>query len=168
VNHSEPQPETTKSETFELTTLLKSFSAEQLDFLAARMFTKTDKAAAADCELSYDTVCHWTNKKDVNRAVKLAKMDSVQLAFEKLRRLAPVAVDVLDDEMSKGRKRRLDAARDVLDRSGLVQPKRHELTGSDGGPVEYRNVSDFTDEERFARIMAVFDGARARRDNEPN
>jgi len=59
-------------------------------------------------------------------------MDTVQIGREKLRRLVPRAVDVLDDEMD-GEKRRLDAAKEVLDRAGLSGITRHDVTS--GGKV---------------------------------
>ena len=112
----------------ELVELLKTFSAEQLDFVAQRILHKKDNEAAEAAGLDINTVYHWANKQDVNRAVILAKLDTVQVAREKLRRLTPKAVDVLDDEMEKGRKRRLDAARDVLDRTGIESTKNVDIT----------------------------------------
>ena len=46
--------------------------------------------------------------------------------------------------------------------------KRTELTGADGGPIETKDVSDVTDEERIARLVALLDAARARRDRQPD
>jgi hypothetical protein len=47
---------------------------------------------------------------------------------------------------------------------GLDAPTKSELTGKDGGPIETKDAS-ITDEDRAARIVAIFDRARARRDS---
>ena len=57
----------------------------------------------------------------------------------------------------------LDAIKVILDRVDGKVVERQEISGPDGGPVEYSNV-DTTDEERAARITALLDRARARRD----
>lgn len=41
-------------------------------------------------------------------------------------------------------------------------PQRIEATGKDGGPIETKDASGVTDEERVARIAALLDEARAR------
>jgi hypothetical protein len=46
---------------------------------------------------------------------------------------------------------------------GLDAPSRSELSGKDGGPIETKDVSELSDEERLARVVAIFDAARARR-----
>ena len=124
----------------ELEQLLKTFTPEQLEFVAMRLLCRTDKEASERLKMSYDTILHWTNKKDVNHAVSLAKIDSVVLEREKLRRLTPKAVGVLDDEMGAGKKDRIVAAKEVLDRTGIVVGKRVEHTGSGGGPIGIVNV----------------------------
>ena len=133
----------------ELEQLLKTFSPEQLSFVATRLLTRTDKEASEQLQLSYDTISHWPNKQDINRAVALARVDSVVLAREKLRRLAPRAVDVIDEEMRPSGEDRLNAAKEVLNRIGIVVGKRVEHTGSGGGPIGVVNVdlSSLTDAE---------------------
>jgi hypothetical protein len=118
-----------------LSELLRTFTAEQLDFIAERLMVKTDKDAAANAGLEYNTVCHWSNKQEINEAVKLSKLDTVLVAMEKMRRLTPKAVNVFDDEMNEGKKRRLDAAKEVLDRAGLPTSQRLEHTGAGGGSI---------------------------------
>lgn len=44
--------------------------------------------------------------------------------------------------------------------------QRMEHTGKDGQPIETKDVSELPNAERIARVMALFDTARARRDNE--
>lgn len=142
--------------------IIRSLSAQQLDFVAARMWTNTDAEAAIHCRISPNTAYNWDNKQDVNEAVRLAKMDGVLLAHEKLRRLVYRAIGVLEEEMAPRKRRRLDAAKEVLNRGGVDSPRRVELTGRDGGPIETRDASGITDEERVARIAAILDGARDR------
>ena len=112
----------------QLAELLKTFTPEQIDFVSHRMVCKSDKEAAEKAELNYDSVRSWKNKQEVNLAVRLAKMDSVVVAREKLRRLAPKAVDVLDEELDD-KENRLAAARDVLDRAGLAKESKIKHTG---------------------------------------
>ena len=124
----------------ELTIILKTLLPQQLDFVAARMWCATDADAARECGLSPDTVYGWPNKQEINDAVKLAKMDGVMVAHERLRRLVPKAVGVLEDEMEPRKRRRLDAAKEVLSRGGVDVPRRVELTGIDGGPIETKDA----------------------------
>src|SRR5256885_1892051 len=55
-----------------------------------------------------------------------------------------------------------EVLRDEAELRGLYPPKRTELTGKGGGPLQYEHVP--TDDERVAGITALLDRARARRD----
>ena len=48
---------------------------------------------------------------------------------------------------------------------GYVKTEARENTGRDGGPMEITNV-ELTDDERAARVAAILDTARARRDRQ--
>jgi len=110
---------------------------EQLKFVAARIYTRSDAAAAREANLPSSTVYGWDNKADVDRAVQLAQLDGVNIAVERLRRLIDKAVDVLEDEMGgKRNSKRLEAAIEVLDRVMGKALQRQEITGEDGGPIE--------------------------------
>jgi hypothetical protein len=123
--------------------LLKSFTPTQLDFVATRiMEAHTDKGAAEEIGISPDVVYAWPNKQDVNRAVMLAKLDGVSVAREKLQRLATKAVDKLGDAINKDDPA-LSALLAVLDRVGLPEVKRQELTGAGGGRLEVEFVNDW-------------------------
>jgi hypothetical protein len=47
---------------------------------------------------------------------------------------------------------------------GLDAPKRQELTGADGGPIEVEQNVTYSVEERQRRIVAIVDAARGRPD----
>lgn len=44
--------------------------------------------------------------------------------------------------------------------------ERSELTGLNGGPIETKNVSELSDDERIARVAAIFERARQARDRQ--
>ena len=52
-----------------------------------------------------------------------------------------------------------------LGKQRLGQADKAQLTGPDGGPIETRDVS-LSDDERVARLTALLDRARARRDGQ--
>jgi len=121
----------------QLSDILRTLTPEQLKFVAARMYQRSDAAAARECDLPSSTVYGWDNKPDVDRAVQLAQLDGVHVAQERLRRLMDKAVDVLEGEMNgKSRNaKRLEAAIEVLDRVMGKATQRNEISGADGGPV---------------------------------
>jgi hypothetical protein len=110
--------------------LLKTFSPTQLDFIAVRMTAKSDKEAAETIGISPDVVYAWPDKQAVNEAVRLAKQNGVSVAREKLARLASKAVDTVEAAMGDREHPGLAAALAVLDRVGLPEVKRQEMTGS--------------------------------------
>jgi hypothetical protein len=115
--------------------LLKTFTPTQLDFIAARMSLHSDKDAAEAIKISPDVAYNWPNKQDVNRAVMLAKLDGISVAREKLIRLATKAVDKLGDKVDADDPA-LAALLAVLDRVGLPEVKRQELSGTGGGAIQ--------------------------------
>jgi CRISPR/Cas system CSM-associated protein Csm2 small subunit len=121
----------------QLSDILRTLSPEQLRFVAARMYERSDRAAALECGLPPSTVYGWENLDEVRAAVHLAQLDGVHVAQERLRRLMDKAVDVLADEMDgKSRNaKRLEAAIEVLDRVMGKAVQRNEVSGKDGGPV---------------------------------
>ncbi len=104
-----------------LADMLKMLTPLQLDYVAARINTQTDKAAADKLGIHPTTISKWPNLADVQTCVSLAKQDGVILATEKLRRAASLAVDTIIDEMQarRGSSKRLDAAQTILDRLGV-------------------------------------------------
>ena len=110
-----------------LASLLRTLTTSQLSFVAARMDAGSDKAAAIEIGIAPQTVYNWSNKSDVMLAVRLAQLDSIEVGRERLRRLVYQAISVLKEEMAPDEKRRFDAARDVLDRTGLTAPTKLEI-----------------------------------------
>lgn len=111
----------------ELAEVLKQLTADQLRFVAARLNTNTDKAAAESVGIPPQTVYNWPNKGDIAEAVRLAQMDTVEVARERLRRLLLRAIDVLDEEMETDKPKRLDAAKEVFDRGGLPPTQKLDI-----------------------------------------
>ena len=104
-----------------LADMLKMLTPLQLDYVAARINTQTDKTAADKLGIHPTTISKWPNLADVQTCISLAKQDGVILATEKLRRAASLAVDTIIDEMQarRGSSKRLDAAQTILDRLGV-------------------------------------------------
>jgi len=115
----------------DLDALLRNLSASQLSFVSARLWASSDVEAARQVGISDSTVYQWDNLADVRECVRLARLDSVQIAREKLRRVASRAVDVIEDELSarRGTSKRLDAALAALDRVGVSPKNTLELAG---------------------------------------
>jgi hypothetical protein len=130
----------------ELQTLLRTLSDGQLRFVAARMNASTDREAAAKVGLGVDSIYNWPNKADVNRCVQLARLDGVNIAREKLRRLAADAVDALGEALKEGKK--IDAAIAILDRIGLEAGQKLTVGTTD-------------------RTMALLEGLRKIREAKP-
>jgi carbamoylphosphate synthase large subunit len=123
--------------------LLKTFSPTQLDFIAVRMTAKNDKEAAETIGISPDVVYAWPDKQAVNEAVRLAKQNGVSVAREKLVRLASKAVDTIEAAMGDKKNPGLSAALAVLDRVGLPEVKRQEMSGAGGGPLVVEYINDW-------------------------
>ena len=68
------------------------------------------------------------NENKVDEAIRLAELERLELARERLSRMVDQAVTVLEEEMATGggSSTRLQAAREVLDRTGVAR-----ITGVD-------------------------------------
>lgn len=134
----------------ELDIILNELTTIQLKYLGARLSTTSDKEAAIQIGLSPQGVYQWHNKDRVNEAVRLARLETVNVARKRLARMVNDAIDVIEDEMKGGRgtSNRLQAAREVLDRTGVTR-----ITGLDittGG----REIG-ITDESRNRAMAAL-------------
>jgi len=131
-----------------LLALLKTLTGIQIEFVSARLTTKSDKAAAEAIGISPITVYKWPNKPIVNQVLRLAALNSLEVARERLSRLTLKAVGVLDKEMDGDKP--LPPACEVLDRAGLAA--KRELDVTTGGR---RLDARYTDEQRKALILDV-------------
>lgn len=120
--------------------ILQTLTEDQLRFVAERLSCRTDLEAAERCGLSKHTVYGWDNKQAINDAVMLARLDCLNVARERLRRMAGKALDVLGEEMDgKGRNaKKLEAALAVLDRAGLVVVSKIEQRTESSGDLIVR------------------------------
>lgn len=117
----------------DLVALLKALTPLQLDFIRERLQAKSDAEAARTVGVAPQTVSEWkASGVPIERVLALAKMDSVEVARENLRRLASEAVEAIRQEL-QGR-RKLEAAREVLDRIGLEAGSKVDLM-SGGQPL---------------------------------
>ena len=133
-NESLENPTTEES----LQELLASFDEDQLRFVAARIHCKSDVDAARALGVKRGVIYNWGNKQDINEAVRLAQVRTLEVSRERLNRLVEKAVTVLDTEMDNKRNR-LNAAIQVLDRTGFgaTQTVKNENSGSSEIIVRY-------------------------------
>jgi hypothetical protein len=109
--------------------ILKGLTDTQLRFVQHALFANSKKEAAELAGLNIDYVYTWG--PDVDEAVRLARMDALTVAREKLQRIASQAIDVIADEMTarKGTSKRLDSAIAALDRAGMSPKNNVTLAG---------------------------------------
>ena len=132
----------------ELVALLKTLTQTQIEFVSARLSAKSDKKAAEIIGISPDVVYNWPNKPIVNQVVRLAVLNNLEVARERLSRLTLKAVGVLDKEMDGDKP--LPPACEVLDRAGLAAKRELDVT-TGGRQLDAR----YTDEQRKALILDV-------------
>lgn len=139
----------------DLQELIATFTADQLNYLAVRPFCKYDKEAAKMIGLAAETVSRWTNKADIDEAVRLMAVDGVIVASEILRRHLPEAAYAVIVELKHKRADiRLKAAKEILDRGGAAATQRIEHSGS--------VKADVGTDPKLAEFMALVDAARTR------
>jgi len=126
--------------------ILKRLDAAQLKFVAVRMHVQTDREAAEAVGIAPQTVYNWSNKEEVNEAVRLAQLDTVEVGREQLRRLISKAIDVLEDKLDAGH---LSAVVQVLDRTGLEAKSGLDITSKG------EKLSDSGNEHRAAILGAL-------------
>lgn len=142
----------------ELRKICRTLTPQQLRFVAERPHCNSDREAAKACGIPITTVAGWPNK--VHKAVKLMASDGVIVSREILRKSLPLAATVkaaglrtADDKIRQA------AATEILDRFLGKASQSIDLSGDVGVTVAVLN-----DDERAARIAALLDKARARRD----
>ena len=140
----------------ELGLLLKELTPEQLSFVQHRLLSTSDAEAARRAGIARNTMLNWkANGVPLDQIVQLSRLDGVEVAREKLRRLASRAVDVIEDEMEakRGSPRRLEAALQALNRLGLEAKTGVDVTS--GG----KSLFDLEDwkRDREQRLSSVAD-----------
>lgn len=123
----------------ELKSILRTLSAEQIRFVAARMYANSDAEAARNAGVSPASIYRWPNRSIVEEAIRLASGNVIPLAVEALQRHVMPAVETLGaavvDTEAHWRDR-IVAASSVLDRTGI--PKTKEIHGTMETRVTYR------------------------------
>lgn len=142
----------------DLADVLATLSESQLRYVQARVTLPTDADAARAIGLTPGTVYNWPNKDIVNHAVELAQLDGVRIAQERLKRLLQDAVDAIADEVRGARRgaKRLDAAREVLDRVMGRPTQKVDQHTEHSGEVTVRQLDvDKLSDETLAELLAL-------------
>lgn len=141
--------------------LVKDFTIAQLRYIAIRPFVRFDRDAAKAIGVAPETVCRWEEKADVDKAVRMMALDGVTVASKIFERYLPQAAHEMVTELEHKRTEiRHRAAKEILDRGGLVIKRRLEHSGPGGGPIETRkqvvDLSDLNDDELndLSRLLA--------------
>ena len=87
------------------------------------------KDVADDLNITPQTVSVWCAKDEFNAYLNAVKFELLEDARDRMRTLSGTAVDTIRDLMDKGEKEavRLQAARTVLDITGISNPERWGL-----------------------------------------
>jgi len=163
VNQAEQKQE--KSISDELREALGRLSRDQLRFVIARQEYATDREAAKAIGIKPNTAYGWRyDGVPIDEAVRLMAADGLIVAQEVRRKALAKAMLVktagLDSENARIAQ---GVATEIIEWEMGKAVRRLETTGKDGGPIETKDASGVTDEERIARIAALLDDARARR-----
>lgn len=139
----------------QLQTALAQLSTMQIKYVVARQSTQTVTEAANEVGIKPDTVYRWP--KIVKEAVRLMAADGLIVArhilHSNVAKAAMVKAGGLD---SKSEKTQQDAATDILDRAGLKEPTRFDIT-SKGKQVGQA--------ESVGEAIAIIDAARTEESN---
>lgn len=119
----------------------EGFTIEQWRFIAARLGTSTDKAAAEQIGVHYTYPSKWENKQQINEAIELLARDSALGAVDAIKQQSIRAVMTIAKLLdSPDEAIRLRAAQDLLDRAIGKATQRSEISGKDGGAVPIRFI----------------------------
>lgn len=126
----------------ELEKLLKTLTPKQLDFVRERMWAGSDAEAARAIDVAAETVSRWKAAgAPIDAIVSLARVDTILVARERLRRLVDKAIDVLEAEMMGKGGLRHSAAQEVLNRAGLDAPRKIDVT-TGGDKIDFGGIRD--------------------------
>ena len=105
-------------------------------------------------------------KSALNKTIKAAAEDVKQMQISRLdTMLKAIWASVVAGNLGViDRALRLEERRARL--LGLDAPIKQEHTGAAGGPIKTEDVTPIADEERINKLVALLDGARARRDRQ--
>jgi hypothetical protein len=127
---------------------------------------------------SYDQIAAqlgYAQKSGAHHAVKRALSSVLKRRDETAEEMRELELERLDTiqlgiwaQARQGNFQAIDRILRVMERRaamlGLDAPRRQELTGADGGPIEVDQNVNYSIEERQQRIIAIVDAARARFD----
>jgi len=122
----------------DLAQMLDSLTPDQLRFVTERSNYRSDTAACKGLKIGRSTLASWKQDVPIDEIIRLMALDVLTVAREKLKRAVTSAVDVMIEDVEKGRKHsqiRQKAAQDILDRNGVTAPKQVDVT-SGGEPIK--------------------------------
>jgi hypothetical protein len=127
--------------------ILAAATPEQVGWVAKRLGTKTDKAAAIDVGVDPSTVSRWPNKTDLDAAVNLLRRQPIEAV---LTMLNAAAIDAAQEKVaglhSSRESVRQAASTEILDRIIGKPVQRNEHSAPGGGPIEI-DLRTCTDEQ---------------------
>lgn len=125
-----------KQDVERLKTILHDLSMSQIRFIVSRLESKTDKEACESIGLSHATVRNWSNKSDVDEAVKLLRFDGMATALEIRRRSLAKAMAVKAAGLdSKNESVRQKTATELIEWCLGKATQRTEVAGPGGGAI---------------------------------
>lgn len=104
----------------EALTEVRELTKNQIAFVEARLGTATDKEAAEQIGLSPQTVYNWPNKQEIDELIRELSAEALAEARRLVQYYSAEAIEVIHDEMQRGQRDRLNAAKAMADRAGLT------------------------------------------------
>lgn len=130
----------------QIDTLLDELTPNQLKFIQARLFSKTDKEAAEKIGLIGRTVSEWKREgAPIDEIIRLYNKDATEIAIERFRESADEAAMMIIRLMrtSNSEMMQFSTAKEVLDRSIGKPVQRNENANQNEFIV--RHVNDWRD-----------------------
>lgn len=136
-----------------------SLSDLQQQFVIARLSVKNDTLAAKAIGITVQSAANWPEKPLINTYVTYLRCNARKTAEKIIVESMVEAAGVLRHEL-KGR-RRMMAAKEILDRGGLPAVSRREISGPEGHPIELSwleqlkraGIDELTAAEQFEQMV---------------
>jgi len=123
----------------------------QVKWVASRLLSNTDREASLRIGISEATPTGWSNKRELDWAVSMYLLDTVEAAKMMLRGSAVQAAQALESGLGDPR-RYVEAAKIILDRAGIPATSRRELV------TGVKSAAELTDDDLAAIASNGGDG----------
>lgn len=122
---------------------LSGFTPEQVQFITARLVSRTDKEAAEKCGINPKSPYKWENKAAINAYIESVLHDRVKAVRDSLEYASTLAVNTVVKLMkSPDDAIRLRAAQMIIEQSIGKPKQRQEITGANGGSIPIQFVRE--------------------------